>query len=155
MSAGCQRRTKRLGSRHAGLLETAKQKITDLHSSAGAGHHFCSFDALGVLTDQWSDRKHAQKRSVKSSGNRVSRCANYRHHHSVSGREKLGLSSTDGRNSTERERSKPQPATSALPALTNSIRLAFAKSISFNQRDPGAARWLQRLGKPSLLERAA
>src|SRR5262249_8982801 len=34
----------------AGLLETAKQEVADLHSSAGAARHFCLLRFVGVLT---------------------------------------------------------------------------------------------------------
>jgi hypothetical protein len=45
---------------NASLLETAKQEITDLHSSGAAGHRGL-LRLFGVLTGQWSDRRFARK----------------------------------------------------------------------------------------------
>ena len=48
----------------AGLLETAKQEVANLHSSAGApGHRVCLLRSFGNLQDQWRDRKSSPRPS--------------------------------------------------------------------------------------------
>src|SRR6202040_2992528 len=48
----------------AGLLETAKQEVANLHSSAGAaGHRVCLLRPFGNLQGQWRDRKSSPRPS--------------------------------------------------------------------------------------------